>query len=186
MFNFAIIANSVVSNEFKILGCEDFLAATQFIRYMPYARNANKEDLLTVFSDGHATCGTKHALLRQLAIEHGQEDVKLILGMLRMDARFSPKIVYTLERHGLTYIPEAHNYLMIDGKRFDYTFVNSNSDDFVNDLMLEIEIEPQQISSFKVDYHRRFLQDWIVKEHISKSLDEVWTIREQCIADLAT
>jgi hypothetical protein len=184
-YNFTITADAPVSKAFLDRGIADFTSAAKFMRALPYKRNANKEDLLTVFTDGCGTCSTKHALLRQLAVENGRDDIKLMLGVLKMNADNAPKIAATLQKHSLAYMPEAHNYLMIGADRLDYTFPNSNSDDFINDLMSEIEIEPHQITSYKVAYHKEVLQQWITDTNQQKSLSEIWAIREQCIADLS-
>jgi hypothetical protein len=45
-----------------------------------------------VFADGAATCGPKHAVLRQLAIENGIADLKLKLGVFRMSGENTPAV----------------------------------------------------------------------------------------------
>jgi len=52
-------------------------------------------------------------------------------------------------------------------------------------LLEEIEISPQQIADFKVQYHQTFLRNWIQQKNSPLSLDQVWLIRESCIAALA-
>jgi hypothetical protein len=43
-----------------------------------------------------------------------------------------------------------------------------------------------QIGAYKNDLHRRFLRDWITRTEAvqGRSLDDVWRIREECIAAL--
>ena len=43
-----------------------------------------------------------------------------------------------------------------------------------------------QIGAYKNDLHRRFLRDWITRTEAvhGRSLDDVWQIREECIAAL--
>lgn len=184
-FNFVITANASVSNAFIEKSIKDFASAAQYIKQLPYKRNSNKKDLLTVFSDGYGTCSTKHALLYQLAVENQYPVVKLILGIFKMNSSNTPKIATTLQTSGLTYIPEAHNYLKVDNVILDCTNARSSAGDFVDDLISEIEIEPHQITDFKVAYHKDVLSQWIADSGINKTLDEVWGIREQCIADLS-
>jgi hypothetical protein len=58
-------------------------------------------------------------------------------------------------------------------------------EDFVADLLSEIEIEPFQITGFKVRYHQTVLKDWLLNNpDIAFNFDDLWTIREKCIADL--
>ena len=159
-FNFNIISNEEISQLFRQNNCFDFLSASEFVRNLPYRRNTDKDNLATVFTDHCGTCSTKHALLKKLAEENDQSDFKLILGIFRMNGENTPKIKSVLETlrepqsDNLEYIPEAHNYLKFRNQILDYTKKNSSENDFVNDLLEEIEIEPHQINQFKVEFHR--------------------------------
>jgi hypothetical protein len=58
--------------------------------------------------------------------------------------------------------------------------------DFENDLIEEIEINSDQITTFKVNYHKKDLKSWLDNQKfINLTLDELWQIGEQCIADLS-
>ncbi len=50
--------------------------------------------------------------------------------------------------------------------------------------MKEIEIEADQVNTFKVKYHRSFLENWLNSERINLSLSELWGIREACIFNI--
>jgi len=163
-----------------------FAEAINFIRQLPYARNKNKEDLTTVFADNCGTCSTKHALLKQLATENGFQGLQLILGIFKMNAINTFPVSNTLKLHKLEYIPEAHNYLKFYDLIIDATRINSKPSDFVDDLLEEVEITPQQITDFKVAYHKDYLSKWLAgNKNINLTLDEIWMIREQCIRDLS-
>jgi hypothetical protein len=175
-----------ISEKFLAHNISTFEDAAFFIRMMPYGRNQNKTDLTTVFADGCGTCSTKHALLKQLADENGVGDVKLIIGLFRMNAVNTPKIAATLNKYQLEYIPEAHNYLKWENQVLDYTHKSSSYADFEKDLIEEIEILPHQITDYKVAYHKQYLKAWLeAEQERNLTLDELWTIREQCIADLS-
>ena len=183
-YNFCIESDQRLSLLFRDSGVSDFCGAADFICKLPYRRNENKYDVTSVFTDQCGTCSTKHAVLQLLAEENGQAEVKLMLGIFKMNAMHMPKIGKTLERYGLTYIPEAHNYLRIAGAIADYTWVHTI--DFSKDLLTEQEIRADQITAYKVKFHRDFLQDWLERNsHIPYSLEVLWAIREQCIRDLA-
>ncbi len=184
--NFTIAPGKPISDHFLERDITDFQQAASYIRGLPYRRNSNKYDLTTAFTDGCGTCGTKHALLKQLADENGLIGVKLIMGIFKMDANYAPKIAGTLERSGLEYIPEAHNYLSFNSELYDLTTPKSKPDDFNKKLLVEIEIQPDQITDFKVAYHKEFLGKWIAENKVPYDLDELWRIREQCIADMAS
>lgn len=182
--NFNIIAEDKISNEFRKRNITTFQAATEWVKQLPYGRNKDKNNLVTVFSDNKGTCSTKHALLKNLATENNFEDIELVMGLFKMNKVNTPKIAGTLDKYGISYIPEAHNYLKFRGEILDFTKPGFPAPGFANDLIEEIAIMPDQITAFKIEYHKKFLIDWIRKEGLKLSLDELWNIREQCIADL--
>ncbi|XZF14137.1 hypothetical protein ACTHGU_20355 [Chitinophagaceae bacterium MMS25-I14] len=185
-FDFVISANGPVSAAFRERNIYNFKDAAGFICMLPYGRNPDKTQLLTVFSDGCGTCSTKHALLKLLADENSKNEVQLILGIFKMSAENTPPVAETLKNAGLTYIPEAHNYMRINGTILDCTKRYSSAADFVGDLIIETEIAPAQITDFKVTYQKAFLSQWLLKHpEIKLSPNELWTVREQCIADLS-
>ena len=88
--------------------------------------------------------------------------------------------------HQLDYIPEAHCYLNINGQRLDLTNPDSDINRIKNDILSETEIKPDQVGQYKVKYHKNYIQSWVVDHKIKLSFDEVWAIRELCIAELST
>jgi hypothetical protein len=184
--NFSIQPFGVISKLFLNRGIFDFEEACSYIKNLRYGRNANKKERSTIFNDNCGTCSTKHALLKQLAEEHSCNDLELYLGIFKMNSINTPKIGRTLRKYNLEYIPEAHNYLKYRDEILDFTHKNSHPDDFINDLMEEIKIETSQIVDFKIKYHQDFLHNWLLqKQDIQYTLNEIWLIREQCIADLS-
>lgn len=185
MNNFKIQKDKgIVSEEFLNKNIADFSTACQYVSLLPYKRNTDKNDILCVFNDVGGTCSTKHAVLRKLALEHGHAEIKLMLGIFKMDAVYAGKIKETLQRFNLKYIPEAHSYLKIEEKYYDFTRSDSDYHDFKTKLFIEKEIEYDQITEEKILFHKNFLEEWIVTEHIPYRLDEIWDIRELCIRDL--
>lgn len=182
MIDFELNSDKLISRKLKELEINAFSDALNFIKNLPYGRNSNRENFILVLDEMKGTCSSKHALLKSLANENEKSEVKLMLGIFRMNRINTPKIKNTLDKFGLDYIPEAHNYLKIDNKILDCTTSNSSELNFANDLILEIEIEPHQVIDFKIDFHKKFLSDWIESQHFS--LDEIWKIREECISDL--
>lgn len=183
--SFLITSSHPISIEFLKRGISDFESAADFVRNLPYGRNANKLRLETLFIDGCGTCSTKNALLKQLAMENNQEDVKLIIGLFKMNAINTPEIKSTLEHYQLDYIPEAHCYLKFQNQIIDCTKQNSKPSDFIDDLIEETEIYPIQITDFKVNYHKNYLLSWLQEtEQTPYTLNELWSIREKCIQNL--
>lgn len=185
MKNFLIEKNKgIVSEQFLNKGITDFASACTYISTLPYERNTDKADILCVFHDLGGTCSTKHAVLRKLALENGRMEIKLMLGIFKMDSEYTGKIKDTLHQYGLEYIPEAHNYLKIEDAYYDFTLPDSHYNNFKNKLLVEKEIEYQEIVEEKKLYHKNFLEKWITSEQIPHSLNEIWNIREKCIQDL--
>ncbi len=184
--DFTILPSSRIGAAFLAAGIGSFHQAAQFVRRLPYGRNTDKDDPLAVFTDGCGTCSTKHALLKRLADEHGHSDILLILGIFRMNGVNTAPIAATLEKYGLSYIPEAHNYLKYGDTILDCTKTGFGPANFVTDLLSETEIAPFDITGPKVRLHRQYLADWLPEsDRPDLSLEELWQIREQCIRDLS-
>jgi len=184
--DFEIKDTGPISKEFLKNNITNFRMASLFIKELPYKRNKNKDDLLSIFSDGCGTCSTKHALLKKLADENGFKNIQLILGIFKMNTRNTPSVKQTLGKYKLEYIPEAHNYLRYKNEIIDCTKRNWKASDFENDILVEIEILPEQITVYKVAYHKEFLRGWLKKNNgVPYNIDELWEIREQCIKELS-
>jgi phosphoglycolate phosphatase-like HAD superfamily hydrolase len=176
-----------ISSEFLKRRITTFKEAAEWVRQLPYGRNNNKDSLVTLFSDNCGTCSTKHALLKKLCLENNFQGIELVIGLFKMNGKNTPEVSTTLRKHGLEFIPEAHNYLKYYGKIIDCTKPTFNPSEFVDDLIEELTIMPDQISSFKVEYHKNYLKNWLRSNSYIKMTDEeLWTIREACIKDLAS
>lgn len=174
-----------ISSHFLKLGIVDFMEACNYVKNLPYKRNRNKADDLCVLSDLGGTCSTKHAILKNLATENNFAEVDLMLCIFRMNAENTTKIAAVLSKYFLKEIPEAHNYLKIENEIFDSTTKNSRPENFINDLVLEIEIQPAQINDFKIEFHQNYLLKYLQENpEIPYSLEEFWKIREECISAL--
>ena len=167
------------------MGIFDYEKSCEFVKNLPYQRNEEKENFFCVLEDEGGTCSTKHALLKRLTDENNLKEVKLMLGIFKMNIQNTRKIGAVLHKYHLNEMPEAHNYLKFKNEIQDFTSKNSNSEDFIHDLVEEIEIQPHQITDFKVDYHKNFLRNYLrQKPHLKYSPEEFWQIREECIAAL--
>ena len=97
----------------------------------------------------------------------------------------TPKLGDLLSRNNIEYIPEAHCYLKINQIAVDATTPASLYDKIKQDIIEEIEIIPNQVSDFKVEYHKAFLKKWITETNQNNTFEEIWEIREQCISKLS-
>jgi hypothetical protein len=141
---------------------------------------------LAVLAERRGTCSTKHALLRRLALEQ-DFDLVLVLAIYEMNERNTPGVGWVLQKHGLEVLPEAHCYLRLGSDRIDVTRPSARGDvEPITRFLHEEEIDPSQITTYKVDVHKRFLQQWIARTRGlgELSLEGIWAVREECIGAL--
>jgi hypothetical protein len=176
-----------VTTEFCAQHIANFRSAGRYLHTLPYGRTANRADFGAVLREGRGTCSTKHALLAALAQEQALAIV-LTLGIYAMSERNTPGVGAVLTRYGLTFLPEAHCYLTYEEKRIDITRAGVETTEPITEFLHEEAIIPEQIGDYKVSLHRQFLQHWV--NHNAGivrgwSFEEIWRIREECIAALA-
>lgn len=180
-----INSNTPLGRELIKAGISTQQGLFDYIRDLPYGRNADRAQPALVLSEKQGTCSSKHALVKLVALEQGWAEIKLIVGIYKMSQANTPGIGDALTVEKLAYIPEAHCYLSLHGKRLDLTFPGAGGFGLEEDLMLEEEIQPAQVAVYKVERHRAFLKEWIAEEGLNRSLEEVWAIREGCIQRLS-
>lgn len=157
----------------------------QFVKSLPYGRNLNRTDLELVIIEKKGSCSSKHALLKKVADLNKIQNVKLILGIYKMNQQNTPGIGKVLLENDFEFIPEAHCYLEINNRRIDVTTNNSQFEKIEPYILTELEIRPEQIAKFKVEYHKTFLLNWITENRIDRSLNDIWNLREKCINNLS-
>ncbi|MEM7087341.1 MAG: hypothetical protein AAF489_14230 [Bacteroidota bacterium] len=167
------------------LNIYDWATLTAFVQNLPYGRNKNRSDFSLVISERKGSCSSKHAYLKEIAQRNNLNDVQLIMGIYKMNPKNTPGIGNLLAENGLAYLPEAHCYLKIKGQRKDFTQSNSNTKNWEADLLEEQTIVPDQVSEFKVTYHKEFLRNWLTSCDLDLSFDALWKVREACINKLS-
>ena len=163
----------------------NFEMCMSFFRVLPYGRNAKRDDFRLVFIEKQGTCSSKHAALKSIAQEQGIQSVQLTLCLYKMNSKNTPGIGPHIQEAGLAYIPEAHCYLDIDGEKVDLTTTNASMTRIENDILYDEIIQADQVNTYKVNLHKKYIQDWLYNEGIKKSIEEVWAIRERCISSLS-
>ncbi len=183
-FNFHLTNSGPLSQACMRLGLISFKTVCNHIKQLPYGRNSNRSDFTLILKESKGTCSTKHAFLKQIAIENEQEQVKLCLGIYKMNEKNTKGIDHVLKMNKLSYIPEAHTYLKVGNKIVDVTRTIDSETSFVSSLLVEEQISPKQIGSYKVDFHKMYLRQWIAIKAIPHTFDSIWDIRESCIKAL--
>jgi len=180
-----LAANDQLTKKLKTIGIKNWSKLIEYIQQLPYGRTSNRRDLSLVISEHKGTCSSKHALLKEVADLNGIKGIDLIIGIYKMSEANTPGIGDELSKNGLAYIPEAHCYLKVDGIQTDYTATDASFQKIQNDILEEIAITPDQITSFKVDYHQAYLKSWLKTQKSHRTFEEVWQIREKCIHNLS-
>jgi len=165
-------------------GIKTWNELTEFVKNLPYGRNKNRTDLGLVLFEKKGTCSSKHALLKSLADLNSVPNIHLVIGIYRMTELNTPKIGTVLSKNSMEFIPEAHCYLKINGKRTDLTTRKSDFKKIEKDLIQEKEIEPKHVAEFKVDYHKKFIENWLKETNSACEFEQVWQLREACIKNL--
>jgi hypothetical protein len=75
-----------------------------------------------------------------------------------MNSENTPRIGDVLKNNQIKYMPEAHRYLKVGDKRFDYTTPSSSFKNIEDVILTEIVIQPDQVNKFKVEYHQEFIK----------------------------
>lgn len=186
--NFQLNNNSTLSVLLQEKGIVDFLSATEYIESLAYGRISESSDLSNVVYENRGTCSTKHAFLHQVAAENEIAGINLALGFFKMNANNTPAVAEVLHSYGLEYIPEAHNYLLYQDKRYDFTGLDFKNEKPTDVILSEMTILPNQITEFKQHFHRFYIINWLKEENLGLkfSIDEIWDIRETCIQQLSS
>lgn len=172
--------------QLKLLNINDWSSLTTFVQNLLYGRNKNRTNLSLVISERKGSCSSKHAYLKEIADRNKLKDVKLILGIYKMNHQNTPGIGRILIENSIPYLPEAHCYLKVHGHRKDFTLPTSNIKNIEPDLLEEQIITPNQVSEFKVAYHKNFLRNWLRTSDLDIPFDTLWEIREKCINQLSS
>lgn len=169
----------------KAKGISNLAMLIEHVQTLPYGRNSERSNFSQVITEERGSCSSKHALIAEVANLNNYPDIKLILGLYKMTEQNTIGIGSHLTAAYLEYIPEAHCYLSLNGKRLDITNIDSDITTIEKDIIQEIEIQPSEVVEFKVNYHRDYLKQWIITQCIEQSFEAIWAVRESCIKELS-
>lgn len=180
------IQEGVLTQQLHKVGVKTFGQACRFVQELPYGRNANRSDLSLVVSEKQGTCSTKHAFLASVASENDHPEVELICGMFLMSPDTHPVLAPFFQGKTYTAIPEAHCYLKVGNKRFDFTSLTDRMPLIETKLLREHRIEPHQVGEWKVNMHKSFLASYLSRHpEMALEADAFWKDREHCIVLLS-
>ncbi|WP_231372832.1 hypothetical protein [Aureivirga sp. CE67] len=177
-------SNNYLTKLVKNLNLNNWDELTSYIRKLPYGRNKNRFDFSLVLKEKKGSCSSKHAVLKKIAQENNLDEIKQILGIYKMNNINTPGIGEIKINSKINYIPEAHCYLEINGEKFDFTSEHSNYSKIENDILKEIEIQPEDVIENKINLHKKYIQNWIKEFEIQENFEEICNKRENCIKKL--
>lgn len=169
----------------RFRGFATYRQAATAVWQLPYGRNTSKGDLRLVLLEGRGTCSTKHAFLRKLA-EEQRLRVALVLAFYEMTEDNTPGVGRALEAHGVTSVLEAHCFLLYKGHMIDLTSPPGSRAGRAKRFLRRKLISAEQIGTHKEEQHKQALAEWIKTLPPPRPTEEeVWRIREACIAELS-
>jgi hypothetical protein len=152
------------------------------VRSLRYQRTSSPDRPMAVLDEGRGTCSSKHQFLAAVAHETGHLEVGLTVGIYEMSEQNTPGVGVALASASLQSVPEAHCYLTINGKRFDFTGLPSGPVSPFDVLLSEHRVLPCDLAEAKPRLHRAAITTWAAAAGLSE--ESVWIIREACIAAL--
>ena len=183
--NYPLISNDKLTIQLRQESIDTWYKLMDYVQNLPYGRNVNRNDLSLVWQEKKGTCSSKHAFLKKIADINQLPNIDLIIGVYKMNGENTAGVAKILERYELDYIPEAHCYLNIDGKRVDLTHQSADFGQIKDDILVEQSIRPKQVAAYKVQYHQSFLRQWLTENAIAFDFKKLWKIREECIDALS-
>lgn len=156
-----------------------------YVHALPYGRNSDRIDFYQVLSESRGSCSSKHGLLATIAEAHQQSGTHLMVGLFLMSGKTHPVLADLLSANNLNAIPEAHAYFRCDGMRYDFTFPGKDISSIESFIVREQRCEPNQLIDWKPMIHKHYLDSWIKRQTSGHTAEQVWDIREQCIALLS-
>lgn len=181
--SFPIEPSEPLGAEVWLLGIRTFGDLALHVRDIPYGRTVSALPG-AVLLENVGTCSSKHRLLVSVARESGHPEVQLAVGVYEMSEDNTPGVGVVLSNYGISSIPEAHCYIIVEGTRFDFTGLASGASSPFDSLLEEHVVEPQGLAATKEHLHRAALHAWAYSRHVSP--EHAWKIRESCISALAS
>jgi hypothetical protein len=174
------VGDGPISRALKIEGCDTLAEAAAYVTELPYGRTVSNSPL-SVIVERVGTCSSKHAVFALLCREVKQP-AKLMIGYFNMCEATVPGVGQVLESEGLAFILEAHCYIQLPDGDLDLTGLSTGCGD--RSLHNCQAIEPERISE-KTQLHKFALDQWRAQHAPKMSLDQLWAVRERCIAALS-
>lgn len=169
-----------VSKQFLEKKLETFHNSINYVYQLKYVPPSEPFNFHLVLEEEKGTCSTKHALLVSLANEL-KLPIQLGLGIYPITPLRFPMIKDILKKFSIPYIPESHNFMVINNTYLDITFPGACTILSPADILHEEIIVPEQITSYKANMHKEYLNKWFKENNFSFTLEDFYEARRLCI-----
>ncbi len=178
--NAPVLQAGKVSKQFLKKQLINFHSAINYVYPLKYVPPSEPFNFHLVLEEEKGTCSTKHALLVALAIEL-KLPIQLGLGIYPITPHRFPMIKNILNQFSIPYIPESHNFMVINDTFLDITFPGACTILSPTDIMQEEIILPEQITTYKSEMHKAYLKKWFQENNFSFTLEDFYEARRLCI-----
>lgn len=178
--NSPILNVGMRSKQFLKKQLVNFHEAIDYVYQLKYAPPSEPFNFKLILEEEKGTCSTKHALLVALATELDLP-VQLGLGIYNLTPLRFPLIKDILKKFKIPYIPESHNFMIYNNKFLDITFPGACTLLLPTDIIQAEIILPEQITSYKAEMHKHYLNKWFKENAFSFTLEEFYEARRLCI-----
>lgn len=167
------------STLFKNQGCHDFHEALKWVWKLPYGRTSERNNYALLFSEKKGACSNKHGLIQSLC-EELKIPARLVLVICKLDVSTDIRSKPFLEKMCIPYLPEAHTYIEIADKEYDFTFANQGPEPF-SLVIKKMHPSLEELKKSKISTHQTFLKTWIKANFPHLSYEKLWSVREDWI-----
>lgn len=178
-----IVEGKEISNQFLKKKLTTFHTAINHVYTLQYTPPSEPFNFKLVLDEERGTCSTKHALLVSLAQELNLP-IQLGLGIYPLTPLMFPIIKDILKQYNIPYIPESHNFMVFNNQLLDITFPGACTLLSPNALIETETILPQQITTYKAEKHKQYLNKWFNENDFSFTPEVFYKARQLCIEAL--
>jgi len=171
--------NGAIGKQFYQIGINTLYAAINHVYGLKYQPPSDPFNWNLVISEQCGTCSTRHALLVLLAKEN---NVSFALGhaIYHLTPERFPMLQPILERSGLPFIPESHNFIVYNHYFLDITFPGHAQILPQKDVSLMKTIDCAELLYVKKTWYPVFLKQWL-KQYSNMTLEQYAELHREIV-----
>jgi len=179
--NEVISSSGEVSKQFTSRNITSLHDAIDYVYKLKYIPTSEPFNFRLVLPELHGTCSTKHTLLVVLAQEL-QLSIGLGLAIYNLTPDLFPELIEIYQYSHIPYIPVSHDFMIYNDQYLDVTFPGMCKILSPDDLIDEEKISPEQITGYKVEKYKKYVNKWGKEQDIS--VEQFYEAQTRCIEAL--